>query len=49
MTTIRVECAVCATTADLPAGALLLALAAPRDPATFVGHAETRDPAADYN
>ena len=27
MTTIRVECAVCTTTADLPAGALLLTLA----------------------
>jgi hypothetical protein len=48
MTTIRVECAACATTADLPAGALLLALAAPRDPATFVGRVETVASAADY-
>jgi hypothetical protein len=48
MTTIRVEWAVCATTADLPAGALLLALAAPRDPASFVSRVETADPAADY-
>jgi hypothetical protein len=35
MSTIRVECAVCATTEDLATGALLLALAAPRDPANF--------------
>ena len=48
MTTIRVECAVCTTTADLPAGALLLALAAPSDPGSLVGRVETADPAADY-
>ena len=48
MTTIRVECAVCLTTADLPAGALLLALAAPHDPATSVGRVEAADIAADY-
>jgi hypothetical protein len=37
MTTIRVECAVCATTADLPAGALLLVLAASPN---FIGRLE---------
>ena len=48
MTTIRVECAVCTTTADLPAGALLLALTAPSDPGSLLGRVETAGPAADY-
>ena len=47
MSTIRVECAGCATTADLATGALLLALAAPRDPANFAA-ADYSDPRPEH-
>lgn len=51
MTTIRVECAVCATTADLPAGGLLqgahgrmrAAVTAPYANASLAVHLATRD------
>ena len=50
MTTIRVQCAVCATAAGIPVDALLLAPPGPHEPGptNAVGRAEAPEPGADY-